>query len=74
MDSVTVAALYTFAAHYHSGQGSRGYRLLCMAERAWERRAGISPRLEYWEAAVERGDNNVARVYRQLVENHGNAI
>jgi hypothetical protein len=54
MNATTIAAVYTFAAHYHSGQGSRGYRLLCAAERAWKRHAGVGPRLADWEAAVNR--------------------
>ena len=54
MDTTTVAAVYTFAAHYHSGQWSRGYRLLCAADKAWRRKAGIGPRLDYWEAAIKR--------------------
>jgi|ETNvirnome_2_300_1030623.scaffolds.fasta_scaffold02216_2 hypothetical protein len=53
MNATTSAALYTFAAHYHSGQWSRGYRLLCYAERAWQRRTGIGPRLDYWERVLD---------------------
>lgn len=32
-----IRALYWFASDYHSGQWSRGYRLLCVADRALER-------------------------------------
>jgi hypothetical protein len=66
-----IAAIYTFAAHYHSGQGSRGYRLMCRAETAWRRHAGIGPRLEYWESVVElEPDALVSTIYRRLVADY----
>lgn len=67
MSSNLAAALYTFAAHYHSGQWSRGYRLLCAAERAWKRRAGIGPRLEWWERVIETNPTHpITLIYRRL--------
>ena len=75
MNATTAAALYTFAAHYHSGQWSRGYRLLCSAERAWRRRAGIRPRLDYWERVIESNpDAEISVKYRALVERHGGCV
>ena len=75
MNSITAAALYTFCAHYHSGQWSRGYRLLCMAERAWKRRAKIEPRLDYWEGVVENDPTHpVTLVYRQLVDKYAGDV
>lgn len=71
MNPVTIAAVYTMCAHYHSGQASRGYRLLCMAERAWERRAGIGVRLDYWERCVEDPASLVGAKYRQLTAMYG---
>lgn len=81
MNPIRIAAIYTFAAHYHSGQWSRGYRLLCRARRAWLRRAGIEPRLDYWERVIEqetakpiseRGE--LSNLYFTLAERYGNEI
>ena len=74
MNAPTIAAVYTFCAHYHSGQWSRGYRLLCRAERAWRRKAGIGPRLDYWESLVESSDNEVGRLYRYLEAHYGESM
>ena len=75
MRAATVAAVYTFAAHYHSGQWSRGYRLLCLAERAWRRRAGVGPRLDYWESLLEdTPDCEVAATYRLLEARYASEI
>lgn len=74
MGPVKIAAVYTFAAHYHSGQFSRGYRLLCRAGVAWERRAGIEPRLGYWETLIAAGDNPVAELYEKLAERYGGEV
>jgi len=52
MNENLTGAIYTFCAHYHSGQWSRGYRLLCTADAAFVRKAGISSRLGYWEYLV----------------------
>ena len=78
---VVLAALYTFAAHYHSGQWSRGYRLLSRAGRAWKRTAGIEPRLDYWERLVERdrsqmfsNRSKVGQLYWYLVDEYGDSI
>lgn len=71
MNATTIAALYTFCAHYHSGQRSRGYRILCAAKRAWEKKGGIDPRLDFWEMLVKhKEENEVQAIYRRLVRNH----
>jgi hypothetical protein len=74
MNPTTIAALYTFAAHYHSGQWSRGYRLLCMAERAWERRAKIGVRLDYWEREVTREGSRLKEIYDHLVSEYAGNV
>lgn len=75
MNAVTIAAVYTFAAHHNSGHGSRGYRLLCMAGRAWRRRGGIAPRLDYWERTLrEHPRSDLATKYHRLVENYGEDV
>ena len=71
MNPATIAAIYTFAAHYRSGQWSRGYRLLCRARRAWKRRTAIEPRLDYWEGLIKSSpDSEVTRLYRKLEAGH----
>jgi len=79
MNSATIAAVYTFAAHHHSGQGSRGYRLLCAADRAWRRKTGIAPRLAFWERLVEHVPHTgegagVRRQYWRLVKAHRDSV
>jgi len=75
MNASTVAALYTFATHFHSGQGSRGYKILCMADRTWKRHSSIEPRLDYWESLIEREtESEVARKYNILVLNHADKV
>lgn len=77
MNPGTIAAIYTFCAHYHSGQWSRGYRILCRADAAWQRHTGISPRLEYWELLVSNpryAKSEVATKYRHLVEQHSSNV
>jgi len=70
MNGNTIAAIYTFAAHHHGGQWSRGYRLLCQSEKAWKRHAGIGPRLEYWEQCLEDETNPITKSYHRLRTNH----
>ncbi len=71
----TIAAVYTFAAHYHSGQWSRGYRLLCAADRAWRRKTGLRPRLGYWERLIQQEtDTEVSSMYRRLENNYREAM
>jgi hypothetical protein len=72
--AVRLAALYTFCSDYHSGQWSRGYRLLCRTAKAWKRHAGIDTRLEYWQCMVRMHDNPIAREYFRLVEAHGEDV
>lgn len=78
MNRATIAAVYTFCAHYHSGQSSRGYRLLSRAGAAWERQNGTNRcPLGYWETLVsdpDFRDTRIARTYRHLVANHSNDI
>lgn len=81
MNSATAAALYTFCAHYHSGQFSRGYRLLCAAARAWKRRTGIGPRLDYWEMIINktpRADtprgNQIRDTYNHLAAHYADQV
>lgn len=56
MTTTLVRALYHLAAEWHSGQWSRGYRLLCRVQR-YARRHGI---------AVERQTRASRRLSRQL--------
>jgi len=79
--SVLYAALYTFAAHYYSGQWSRGYRLLCRADKAYQRYAGITPRLEYWEAEIYRqrsmlgkDRSDLVNLYFYFVDTYGDLV
>ena len=75
MKATTIAAIYTFAAHYHSGQWSRGYALLCAADRAWRRHAGIGPRLDYWESQLdENPKGDIARLYNHFGETYGEVV
>lgn len=77
MKNSTTAAIYTFCAHYHSGQSSRGYRLLCRAGTHWQRRNRISVRLDYWERLVSEPkhiNSAVAVKYRYLVENYAHLV
>lgn len=62
----TLAGIYVYCADYHSGQGSRLYRLLCrigrrlrLSDSAWAAiRHGKDDRDDAWESA--------RRVYRAL--------
>lgn len=38
MKDSTLATLYVYFTHHHSGQWSRGYRILCRAHRAIARK------------------------------------
>ncbi len=68
-----LGALYTFCVHYHGGQWSRLYRLLCRTEQAWKRHAGIGVRLDYWEKVIEvQADHPVTVRYRQLEARYAN--
>ena len=76
-----LAALYMFAAHYHSGQWSRGYSLLCRTDKAIRRHTGIGPRLGYWESelrwespkpASDRSD--MVNKYWELVDLYGDSV
>lgn len=73
--AVWLAALYAFTAHCHSGQWSRGYRLLCRTGRAWTRHTGLPPRLDYWEALINNEPQSpVTVLYNELVAAHGGTV
>jgi hypothetical protein len=77
MDGKTIAAVYTFAAHHHSGQGSRGYRLLCRAAAAWRRKTNQpTTRLGYWEWIIENypHDSEIGQMYHRLAERYGGRV
>jgi hypothetical protein len=67
---IRLAAIYTFCVHYHSGQWSRGYRLLCRSGKAWERYSMIRPRVDYWETQIDKPDTLLAQAYNYLVDNY----
>ena len=49
-----LVALYHFGAYYHSGQWSRGYRLMCQAATYLKREYGVNVTLDdclTWEQA-----------------------
>lgn len=65
-----LAAIYMFAAHYHSGQASRGYRLLCTTGKAIKRHMGIEPRLGYWESELRIESPKKARYRSDMVNQY----
>jgi hypothetical protein len=43
MDTIKLATIYQFCADYHSGQWSRGYRLLCIIGKKLRKRGIARP-------------------------------
>ena len=60
-------ALYLFCTRYHSGQASRGYRILSRLDRAGYR-PGLSVQGNQFESAEQRA------MYRELVRGYRNRI
>ena len=59
-------ALYAFCADYHSGQWSRGYRLLCRLGK----RLKLSPLWEGYESLEE----DEREIYDELVEKYADSV
>ena len=64
------AALYAFLSSYHSGQWSRGYRLLCKLEGTNGRR--FNPGL-LWRGYQSLSDDG-KEYYRQLKKRYADAV
>ena len=60
-------ALWAFCARWHSGQGSRGYRILSRLSLA-----GYSPGLGLQNGRFESEEQR--DIYRELVRNHRNTV
>ena len=80
MRTSKLLALYAFGAHFHSGQGSRGYRISCRAQRLLKR---ISDHdwLFRAEELIERDSGlqpqnrcDTVRIYWDLVDHYGDAV
>lgn len=80
MSTDLLLALYAFGAHFHSGQGSRGYRISCRAQTLLQRRSDID-----WLSVIERlieADSSKPAAYRRkavnlywsLVDHHGDNV
>lgn len=66
-----LAALIIFGAHCHSGQWSRGYRLMCRAQTAWDRRNRRSFPFDYYEETVAADpEHPVSVIYRRLIADY----
>ena len=57
-------ALWMFCARFHSGQGSRGYRILYRLERA-----GYAPGLGIWHNRFETSEQRA--IYKALLRYRG---
>ena len=60
--------IYRFASDYHSGQWSRGYRLLSRCQKALRRYLPTSP-INRW-LTMQRWGQNHQRLYNRLVERY----
>ena len=60
-------ALWLFCSHYHSGQASRGYRILSRLSRA-----GYSPGLSLQRSRFESPEQR--EMYHHLILNHRHTI
>lgn len=60
-----IAALYLVCSDYHSGQWSRGYRILSRITRQYKPR-NIDKRL--------LAEPDIAELYRRIVENYANKL
>ena len=70
-----LAALYMFCAHYHSGQGSRGYRVMNSALLALERRGVALPLAGVWGRAIKAPEDSPLKAhYYALVREFGDYI
>jgi hypothetical protein len=56
--------LIVFLSHYHSGQWSRGYRLLCQLMTRYD---------AHWTSAFER-EAEETEVYQYLVANYAESV
>lgn len=81
MTTDLLLALYAFGAHFHSGQGSRGYRISCRAQALLQRRNPDRDWLAMIEYLIE-ADSGKATEYRRravnlywsLVDHHGDNV
>ena len=62
-------ALYWFCAHYHSGQWSRGYRLLCRAGKRLREEYDITHPLDEPFLGIES-----TRIYKKLEDNNSEEV
>jgi len=81
MSTDLLLALYALGAHFHSGQGSRGYRISCRAQRALQRRNPSTDWLAVIEYLIDtdspkRPEHRRAAVnkYWELVDVYGDSI
>ena len=68
LDKESAVVLYAVCADYHSGQASRGYRLLCAAGRYLQRHWGIDRPLEF------RVRPQTSGLYREIVNAYGDKL
>jgi hypothetical protein len=61
-------ALYFVCADYHSGQWSKGYRLLCLAHLYCEKWYGFTPSLD------DRLTENQKRLAVEIVRKYANVL
>jgi len=67
MSAKKLYAIAHFCNDYHSGQSSRGYKLLCLAQRLLKRK-GLSPVL------LSRSYATLTKEYKTLVNNHSEKV
>jgi hypothetical protein len=72
MSTNKLYAIAHFANDYHSGQWSRGYRLLCMAHKLLIRK-GLSSSLSN-KSFIYSGKHPSSKIYETLVKNHSEKI
>ena len=69
-------ALYFFARDYHNGQFSRGYKLLCMSQKAIDRYDTsdfkLSSKSVFRDGNIDRANAYIKETYYKLLDNHEN--